>query len=440
MNYSIWRRCLALALWFCGVLGSAGASAQVLFLSTTEPAANSGQEIVDNAYAGFAAQATARGLTMVDRRGALSGAASIASEVAAAQLVVVVTVYNPSVLARLAEITSVMAARPDLTVLAFLDGCCSTTANIDPFVSAVNTNLLPSAWPDIAAVLVNGDHPATLNATSPYAGTFSAAGLSTIVGGYFGNLQSVPTPYALYSGNPLPAAPGGNTNAYGFFLPHQASANGSGACLFMTGDSSPFSGYYGNSVTYGTTQQWNSIASAFTAAALDPAGACTLAAAGVPDLVPTISGSATPVIGVPTPYQVTVSNTGPADSTDGTLTVTMPAGMTVLPASLPATCTANVGNTSFTCTLPGLAAGGGSTTISFQAVAAAPLAAGATMGAQVTGVTGEIDTADNSASLALAAVAPVASSTTAVPTLDIWALLGLSALLPWLAARRRRAD
>ena len=261
-----WRRGLALVVWCLGVLWSGTASAQALFLSTAEnPVTHAdGVSIVKNAYDNFLAQNAG----LIDRRGAMSGTTSIASDLAAAKLVVLVTVYEPSDPARMADVSAAMMARPDLMVVAFVDGCCNQAANINPFMATVN-NMRPSTWNPITAPLVGASIAAPLNTASPYQAQF-AANLPSIQGAWYGNLQSIPTPYALYAGNPSPAAPAGYTNAYGFFLPQQASANGAGACLFMVSDASPFAS--------GGATQWSALAADFTAAALNANGACKQAA------------------------------------------------------------------------------------------------------------------------------------------------------------------
>ena len=53
--------------------------------------------------------------------------------------------------------------------------------------------------------------------------------------------------------------------------------------------------------------------------------------------------------------------------------------------------------------------------------------------------TGEVNTANNSAALAIA-MGAAPPSPTAVPTLDVWALFPLAGLLPLVAARRRRQN
>lgn len=406
-----------------GALTAHVASAQALFLSTAESAGGAGS-IIDGAYSVFHAEAMTRGMAMADQRGALSGSASIASDIAAARLIVLVTVYESSDSARWSELAAAMQSRPDLTVLAFVDGCCRQVANINPFVATVVNPLLPSAWGGISApeFLAEGIN-APLNTGSLYQAPFAAAGLTSMVGSHYGNLHYVPTPYALFFGRNSMSPPPGYSSAYGFFLPQQASNGGRGSCLFMTSDASVFD--HGSQPT-----QTINIVKAFMAAAFDPDGACKLAAAGVPDLVPTLSGNQAPQVGVPTPYQLTVTNQGTAASTDGTVIVTLPANLTVVPGSLPSGCTATAGNAGVSCTLPGLAAGG-STVFSFQAIVNPAITTPAAISAQVVGVTGEVTTINNTTSLSLSG-----GGVSSIPTLDMWGLLGLGLLLPWLARRR----
>ena len=65
--------------------------------------------------------------------------------------------------------------------------------------------------------------------------------------------------------------------------------------------------------------------------------------------------------------------------------------------------------------------------------------AGGNAQASVPAQTGEANTANNSAALAIA-IGAAPPSPTAVPTLDVWALFALGGLLPLVAARRRRQN
>ena len=157
-----------------------------------------------------------------------------------------------------------------------------------------------------------------------------------------------------------------------------------------------------------------------------------VAPAGAPDLVPSVSGPASPVVGTPSTYTLSVTNQGNLAGNDGNVTLTVPTGMTVRP--LPPGC-AQAGQT-ITCTVTGPLnpTATQSWPITLTPTQAGPLA----LQTDVTGVTGETNTANNTQTTNVTAVAaPAAGGVTAVPTLDLWALLALSGLLPLVARRRR---
>lgn len=157
-----------------------------------------------------------------------------------------------------------------------------------------------------------------------------------------------------------------------------------------------------------------------------------VAPAGAPDLVPSVSGPASPVVGTPSTYTLSVTNQGNLAGNDGNVTLTVPTGMTVGP--LPPGC-AQAGQT-ITCTVTGPLnpTATQSWPITLTPTQAGPLA----LQTGVTGVTGETNTANNTQTTNVTAVAaPAAGGVTAVPTLDLWALLALSGLLPLVARRRR---
>ena len=157
-----------------------------------------------------------------------------------------------------------------------------------------------------------------------------------------------------------------------------------------------------------------------------------VAPAGAPDLVPSVSGPASPVVGTPSTYTLSVANQGNLAGNDGNVTLTVPTGMTVGP--LPPGC-AQAGQT-ITCTVTGPLnpTATQSWPITLTPTQAGPLA----LQTDVTGVTGETNTTNNTQTTNVTAVAaPAAGGVTAVPTLDLWALLALSGLLPLVARRRR---
>ena len=421
------------ALWCASLVFSVAVQAQaggtMLFVTTQDdplppPTATNGGGgalIVGNARTAFQAEAAARSMTFVDRTNQLSNATtSLATDIANASMLVLVTVYGPADAARMAEVNNALRSRPDLTVLAFVDGCCSQDENINTFAGYVN-GIKP--WSGTTGVTyVAAMVTAPLNTASPYQSTFAA--LPSIAGGYYSSLSNVPTEYRLYND---PAYANG---AFGLFVPQSASNSGAGACLFMTTDASPFS-------AGAQPAQSTAIAQSFAAAALDPNGACKQPAAGVVDLDVSLTGPATLIPGTPATYTLTVANEGVVASTATTVTVTLPAGIAVT-GTLPAGCTATGGGTGLTCNVAALSAAvppapGGSVSFPIQLVATAG-GAGGNAQASVPNAAGEINTANNATALPIA----IGAAPAAVPTLDIWALLALGGLLPLLAARRRR--
>ena len=424
----------ALALWCACAFFAASAHAQgtLLFVTTQDDPlpppgvtdGGGGAVAIANARTAFQAQATAAGLTFDDATNELSGSASIAAKLASAKMVVLLTIYGPADAARMGEVKAALETRPDLSMLAFVDGCCSQPANIDTFVPYIN-GIKPWAA-SVTTIYESGGVTAPRNPGSPYGNSFPAS----LDGGWYGSMAGVPPAYALYN-DPRTAGA-----AYGLFVPQAASKGGAGACLFMLSDVSPFAADFGSQPA-----QSNAIAQAFASAALDPAGACKQPAAGVPDLAVTVTGPASLTPGTSAIYTLAVANPGVVASTATTVTMTLPPGLTVT-GTLPAGCTAGAGGTSVTCNVGALTAAdptaappvaGGSVSFPIQVVAAAG-AAGGNATATVPNQTGEVNTANNTAALPIA----VGAVPTAVPTLDGWALLALAGLLPLAAARRRR--
>lgn len=424
-----------LVLWCVSWLLAAAAQAQgtLLFVTTQDdpnppvgvPNGGGGAAAIANARAAFQAQAAAAGLTFVDATNRLSASTSIAAELQAAKMVVLLTIYAPADAARMAEVNAALRSRPDLAMLAFVDGCCSQPENINTFVPFVN-GIKP--WPtDVATTYVPGGVTAPVNAASPYGASFPA----TLTGGWYGSLASVPPAYSLYND------PNRSGGSYGLFIPQAASNAGAGACLFMLSDVTPFG-------IGSQPAQSQAIASAFARAALDSAGACKQPAADVVDLAVALTGPASLTPGTPATYTLGVSNVGVVASTATTVTVTLPPGLTAA-GTAPVGCTFGAGGATVTCNVGVLAAAnptatppvaGGSISFSIQVVAAAG-AAGGYAQAQVPNQTGEVNTANNTAALAIA-VGAVGAAPAAVPTLDAWALIALAGLLPLVAARRRR--
>ena len=186
---------------------------------------------------------------------------------------------------------------------------------------------------------------------------------------------------------------------------------------------------------FGGASQSPAIAQAFAHAALDPAGACKLPAAGVVDVAVSLTGPASLTPGTPSSYLLRVANPGVVASTAITVTLTLPTGVTAT-GTPPVGCTFSSANTIVTCQLPDRSVAR-SSNLTIQLVAAG--GAGGNAQPSVPAQTGEVNTANNNAALAIA-IGAAPPSPTAVPTLDVWALFALGGLLPLVAARRRRQN
>lgn len=79
---------------------------------------------------------------------------------------------------------------------------------------------------------------------------------------------------------------------------------------------------------FGGASQSPAIAQAFAHAALEPAGACKLPAAGVVDVAVSLTGPASLTPGTPASYLLRVANPGVVASTAITVTLTLPTGVT----------------------------------------------------------------------------------------------------------------
>lgn len=164
---------------------------------------------------------------------------------------------------------------------------------------------------------------------------------------------------------------------------------------------------------------------------------------GVPDLTPSLSGTTVLTVGQAAPVSLTITNAGTGANADGTVTVTLPAGLDL--TTPPAGCTAN-GTLGFSCTLAPLAAAdatavppvaAGSQTLAFTVTPTAVITAPANITATISGVTNESNTADDTATL------PVTSKTALVVTAPVpglggLAIAGLSGALVLASGRRRR--
>ena len=403
-------------------------AAKVLYLSTLEFASD-GIAIVNNGYAGVVNAVGAS--DVIDRRSGLgvtgaTGVPAIAqTDIDDADIIVAVTVYQPVANDKMNLLTDIMLNDPSKTVIIFTDGCCSVPQNMTKFAETLATG---TGW----AVGISGGLggiTSPRNTKSTYSALFS----DTITGGAYRLFVNVPGENALYlPHNTQPANFPENldlTSAFGFLVPQPSMNGGNGACTFAVGDSSPF-----NSAT-----QAESIMEDFLVAATDPAGACAMRSATV-DLEPSISGPTDPAVGSIFSLGLAVQNHSTSNnSTDGSLTVTLPPGLRVTAgAVLPAGCSIVPGSTPTTdqqiqCTL-GVIAAANSITLPIPVVTdvvGTPL----TVSAVVSGVTGENITTNNNATFVL--TAGPARVATPVPVGGWPALLLLSLLLPFLSLRRR---
>ena len=102
---------------------------------------------------------------------------------------------------------------------------------------------------------------------------------------------------------------------------------------------------------FGGASQSPAIAQAFAHAALEPAGACKLPAAGVVDVAVSLTGPASLTPGTPSSYLLRVANPGVVASTAIKVTLTLPTGVTAT-GTPPVGCTFSSANTIVTCQLP----------------------------------------------------------------------------------------
>ena len=161
------------------------------------------------------------------------------------------------------------------------------------------------------------------------------------------------------------------------------------------------------------------------------AGTVVVNPTGAPDLVSSVAAPATLTVGTPATFTLRVMNQGNLPSSDGSVTLTIPAGLTADPAALPAGCT--LAGQVITCQAGALAPGAAqSWPIVLTPTTAGPIA----LATNVTGVTGEANAANNVSTVNATVIA--APAIQPVPTLSFWSLLGLSTLLPLLTRRRKR--
>ncbi len=384
--------------WLASV--TAHAAPQVLFLSPDEskpvgrPVAQADWSFTNNAYNAFSAQVGAANIH--DGRRVLDSASPDLTLFNGVQLVVITTTYAVISPQWQAELRTLMLNRPDLTFVFYPDGCCNSGQNLTPIVDIIKTG---TSWGvSVTGTNVAGAVNAALNTNSLYKGSF--AGLPTMVGGDYQLVYGVPSDNALYVQNAASVPPAGSTtavNAYGFFVPQQGFNGGNGSCIFLTADISPFK--------QGTQpQQSNAIAAAFVDAATNPNGACKQATRA-PDLTVTLAGPSTLDIGTPGTFTLTIGNQGASKSPDGKVVIPLPAGFTV--SNLQAGC--SVVGSDLSCDLPELAATTGTTTLVFEG--ASQQSGNVTLTATIQSVTGETNTANNTANHSLVVQVPDLSVT-----------------------------
>ena len=130
----------------------------------------------------------------------------------------------------------------------------------------------------------------------------------------------------------------------------------------MLSDVTPFSSGFGGA------SQSPAIAQAFAHAALEPAGACKLPAAGVVDMAVSLTGPASLTPGTPASSWLRVANPDVVASTAIKVTLTLPTGATAT-GTPPVGCTFSSANTIVTCQLPDRSVAG-SSNLTIQVVAA----------------------------------------------------------------------
>lgn len=343
--------------------------------------------------------------------------------------------------ARWAEVQNLIAAPGrELTVAWFIDGAVSARhANSGELLSLLNDQLGYTGTADAMSTVL---HTNTTGGSTFHRNPTTAlsAGLpDTLGGGVYTAFRNVFGQYTIYleggAGNPAPTIPATNTEktspgAYGLMLPRAALQNQQ-TCVFAFGDISPFSS---------ASARLNTLMAGIGAAA-GTGGLCTSTAVPHPDLVPTVTAPSGLAVGGTGTVAVDVRNQGLVDSTNGSLTISLPAGLELDPAgTLPAGCTAT-SSTAVDCTLSTIAAGT-SMSLSLPVRAIAPIATALPITATVQSVTGELapqqSNNSHSASVTVGTAPIAAGQLTAVPTLDAWGLGALAAALGALGMRRQR--
>ncbi len=381
-----------------------GVQAKVLVLSTT-----SSGPAIGLAYDAFANNPVTADLGgIVDGRYRLSSPTAIdPAELDDVQVVVLLTAglgnqgrihANHRQLLR-----DAILGRPDLTFLIFSDGCCHQDSNLKPLLEILDQG---TSWGMQASGNIPENIKSRLNTSSLYHADFTA--LDPMVGRYYATISNVPADNVLYLPDGVTALPPSTTrsSAYGLFIPHARMNGGAGACAFLTADMSEFGDPDLGSLY--PKDQPERIAAAFMKAATDPAGACHQSTRE-PDLSPGITGPAAPAPGVPATYHVTIRNLGASGSTNGQVTLTLPAGLALDPAAaLPPGCAAQAPG--IVCSdIGALAASSGEVSGSFTVIPDPAFKSG-DISVAVSNVTGEVNTSNNTAQLAVATPADLVPS------------------------------
>ena len=154
-----------------------------------------------------------------------------------------------------------------------------------------------------------------------------------------------------------------------------------------------------------------------------------IVATGSPDLSVALSGASGGLqVNVPKDMTLTVNNSdapGVSTATNGSVAITLPDGLTVVPDSLPNNCTAT--DTGFTCDVSGLTPGG-SSNFNFQVVANGPVNGSITAEA-----TWDVQGQNGTSTTASVGMTPLDVATTSamkpIPTLGEWAMALMALLL-----------
>ena len=259
-----WRSALLVPCALLGVFSGAAQAANILVLSTNEPAAadTPGPQRVADEFA-QGGQNTVTIQNNIDTAGTVTPATFTAS--GHYDIVVVLSTYKDVAPNNMAVITEAMRTRAASSFILFMDGCCepSRNSNITKLLNALNTAIGGGSALRKGANQ-GGFYHFELNTTSPYAHSFDTS-LPSFYGGYVTYLANVPADNILYRASPGQPA----DSAYGVLYPGSQVNGGAGACLFGVVDITNFAQSY--AVNQGK------IGPAFISAAMDPGGACAVA-------------------------------------------------------------------------------------------------------------------------------------------------------------------